>query len=900
MLDEVTIEDRYRTLPETSALPSGGCVMAHCGFCGAELPADARFCGSCGHPVPAIYGDHVTGESKTVFSDPRLPRVLGVDQLSQPHIPMTPGAIPASDPSSDSGLLHTPPPLYDPLTHLPYQPSAPSPQLTQQTSGQQWSQQSLPPPRYQHIVRTPISQKSRTGQQGKTSHKFAGSVSRWIFLVVLALVLILSSGTILVFASSPALALSGSQVVSPGETLHMHGSGFIPGGAVRFTLDNNLPLIPVAQRAPGSTSREIALSTNYLELADSSQSGETVSVSVIGTFSANIPVTTQWQSGVHTIHATESLGSRSAALAITVRASGLGVSPSSLNFNKVAQGQKVFLPLLIGNTGQQRLNWTADAAGASWLSIPTTHGVVDPGNLRQIIYIEADTGNLSLGSYTANVRIISNDGQKQIPVSIQVVQQQNQPVLNLFPSSLDFGTMSAGQQATLQVAVSNLGGQKLNWQVAATDASWLAFSQSSGTIKSGGLPQTVYVTVDTNSLTTGSYTAQLQFTSNGGNASMAATLAVSAAATPTPTSTSSNPPSLTVTPTSLNSNTDCSYTGGEGWLCQVALENPSLTQGDLNWSASASGISGIQFYPSNSGAILPGEASQVYVLVPDTSCPASATLSFVGPANSVNVPWNCPAPTPTPSPTPNGPPILTVTPTQLDPTQSECSTNDGQTYTCQVSLGETNNSQGNANWSASGNLGESFDPSQGQLSPGQSVPVTISNIPCQSDTFTFSGQEGEQPVTVSWSCSPTPSPSPSPTAGPPTLSVTPTQLDPTQSECSTNDGQTYQCQVTLSETSDSQGNANWSASGNLGESFDPSQGQLSPGNSTQVTISNIPCQSDTFTFSGQEGEQSVTVSWSCSPTPTPTPSPSQNGTPTPTPTANIVRWLLVQRFYAVT
>jgi len=781
-------------------------------------------------------------------------------------------------------------------------------------SGQQWPQQQpLPLPRYQHSVRTPISQNSRAGKQSKAPQNFTFSASRWLFLIVLAIVLITGSGAILVFASSPDLTLSGSQVVSPGEILHLHGSGFIPGGTVRFTLDNSLSLAPVAQRVPETSPRyagAAALSVNAMGIAATSLasvSGATVSVSVIGTFDASIPVTAQWQSGAHIIHATESLGSRSAARAVTVQMSGLSVAPSALNFNKVAQGKKVFLPLLIGNTGHRRLNWTAEAVGTSWLSLPTSQGVVDPGNLRQIIYIEANTSNLSLGSYTATLRIASNGGQKQVAVSIQIVQQQNQPVLNLFPSSLDFGTVPAGQQSTLQVAVSNLGGQALTWQVTTTNASWLTFSQSSGTIKSGGLPQTLYVTTNTASLTTGNYTAQLQFTSNGGNISTTASLVVSTATTPTPSPTSSNPPALAVTPGSLSSTTDCSYTQGYGWLCPVTLENPSTTQGDLNWSASASGLSGILFYPSNSGAILPGEASQVYVFIPDTNCYASATLSFVGPINSVNVTWTCPTPPP--------PPTLAVTPQELDPTQ--CSSNDGgQTYTCQVSVGETSDSQGDANWYAYGNLNETFNPASDTLSPGGSDQVQISGIPCQDDTFTFAGQEGEASVSVSWSCSPTPtpspSPSPSPSPTPPVLMVTPPQLDPTQSACNTNDGQTYQCQVTISETSDSQGNANWSASGNLGETFSPSQGQLSPGQSEPVTISNIPCQSDTFTFAGQEGEAPVTVSWSCSPTPTPSPSPSQNGTPTPspspsqnstptpTPTADSARWLLMRRLYSLT
>ena len=125
---------------------------------------------------------------------------------------------------------------------------------------------------------------------------------------------------------------------------------------------------------------------------------------------------------------------------------------------------------------------------------------------------------------------------------------------------------------------------------------------------------------------------------------------------------------------------------------------------------------------------------------------------------------------------------------------------------------------------------------------------------------------------------PTPSPSPThpPTPSPviPNLSVSPYSLN--TSNCSLGGNNTYSCHVTLGE--EQSATVNWSVSDDygLGVTFSPSSGMLSSSGSPQyITISNIPCQHDTFTFSGS-GANRTTATWNCSqppPTYTPTPSP---------------------------
>src|SRR5205814_1703272 len=99
---------------------------------------------------------------------------------------------------------------------------------------------------------------------------------------------------------------------------------------------------------------------------------------------------------------------------------------------------------------------------------------------------------------------------------------------------------------------------------------------------------------------------------------------------------------LSVNPTGFNGNTNCSYAQGQGWFCVINLIN-SKGERSLNWSASSSGLPGISFYPAR-GILPPGYPMSVAVFVPNTTCPATATFTFLGAKKPLNVPWNCTSP----------------------------------------------------------------------------------------------------------------------------------------------------------------------------------------------------------------------------------------------------------------
>lgn len=103
------------------------------------------------------------------------------------------------------------------------------------------------------------------------------------------------------------------------------------------------------------------------------------------------------------------------------------------------------------------------------------------------------------------------------------------------------------------------------------------------------------------------------------------------------------------------------------------------------------------------------------------------------------------------------PPEMTVSAKSLSPADPDCS--GGITNPqCTVTVQETGSSQGPLNWTTSSDMSNDvkFTPPSGTLSPKQSVTVHISNIPCQRGSFTFKGQQGVIPATVSWTCTPRP------------------------------------------------------------------------------------------------------------------------------------------------
>ena len=192
---------------------------------------------------------------------------------------------------------------------------------------------------------------------------------------------------------------------------------------------------------------------------------------------------------------------------------------------------------------------------------------------------------------------------------------------------------------------------------------------------------------------------------------------------------------LIVGPMTLQANTDCTfgtYGSGQGWICSATLISEG-TQRNLNWSVTSHGIAGISVWPAK-GTLPPGSSAQIVIVIPNVTCPASASFTFLGASTPTVATWSC------------VPPKLIASP---DKFTNGC-------IVCTVTLGLATGEQGSLQWkaSSSGISGIKFTASHGTLSAGKPVQVTISvpNTDCHNAAlFTFTGAANA--VRVPWHCS---------------------------------------------------------------------------------------------------------------------------------------------------
>jgi len=391
-----------------------------------------------------------------------------------------------------------------------------------------------------------------------------GCVLRWLLVSLIVIAAIITG----LFLFPPAITLSGSHDVSAGDTLHLHGGGFFPGGSVTFTLDGHVPLlfvdrglpvvaVPHNSEGPGSAALLQALASGQAGQANSP--GKTVNASLSGAFDVAIVVDPRWSLGSHTIRATESIagiGVRSAELAFNVVAgpSRLVVVPPNLDFGMLQEGSRATQDLTLSNPGKQPLNWTAAAGASNWVSLDTSSGTLQPG-ASQAIQVMVDASSLSPGSYSATLAITS--GSENIPVGVTLV-------VTALPTPTPTPTPTATPSPT-------------------------------------PTPTPVIIPTPT------------------------------PRPTPTPTPT---PPRLSARPTSFNlfNDPNCKSSSTSGiWTCYTKLTNNGKVS--LKWSAS----SRASVQPS-SGTLSPGKS--ILVAISGQGC-VNVTVTFSGPANSVDVTVNC-------------------------------------------------------------------------------------------------------------------------------------------------------------------------------------------------------------------------------------------------------------------
>jgi hypothetical protein len=270
----------------------------------------------------------------------------------------------------------------------------------------------------------------------------------------------------------------------------------------------------------------------------------------------------------------------------------LVVSPAFLDFH----GSATELSVSVDNDGDEPLVWSADP-DASWISLPVSAGTVSPHSSASVA-VRVSRSGLTAGTYQSALQFTSNGGSATVTIDMTVSgsppDTTSPPEISLSPISLDFGSATA----VLPVVIENTGGKPLDWQAEPADAFVSVLPAPAGIVAPHS-SASVVVRVSRSGLTAGTYTSALQFTSNGGSATVTIDMTVSGSPPDT-----TSPPKIGLTPTSLNF-------GLTATVLPVVIENTGGKP--LDWQAEPA--DGFVSVSPSSGQVEPGDAESVAIAV---------------------------------------------------------------------------------------------------------------------------------------------------------------------------------------------------------------------------------------------------------------------------------------------
>lgn len=166
----------------------------------------------------------------------------------------------------------------------------------------------------------------------------------------------------------------------------------------------------------------------------------------------------------------------------------LTVSESEINFGNT----EVIKRIQVSNSGTGKLTWEVSSS-ETWITLFPLKDSTYSGN-KEII-ISVNRVGLMPGSYSGQVEIISNGGNKSLTINMSVDEL---PKIDVTPISLSFDL----SKTTLSFNVSNSGGGELDWKLTSNE-NWILFSPSSG--KTSTETDQVNVTVNRIGLSPGNY-----------------------------------------------------------------------------------------------------------------------------------------------------------------------------------------------------------------------------------------------------------------------------------------------------------------------------------------------------------------------------------------------------------
>lgn len=686
--------------------------MKQCEFCGASMANEADFCGKCGR-VPSQVAQRATGISD--LSTINMENAPDLDDdtqttlsLSGKHLvprspsgvlrPVTLIPIPDGEEEEDEeeeerrraalfgmGLplmgeiayqpAPGPAPVIQgtpPLAHVPTISGTPTVQGntlfgpgSPATSGNPPPLPHVHPP--QPLFQPPPVRPAQppTGPTGQPSGGAPGCLPLAAILVAAILLILATSFGLGLTVFAPGLSLSGNSTVTPGGDLALHGHNFLPNSSVTLTLDGGVPLYFARQQTPAqlSTHATSALNSTGLVLYSFLQSAKNnvISARGDGTFNVTVQISPTLAPGHHTIHASEGVSHRSAALPFTIALSSPTATatatatptattpvptptpsptptatpvppptlscatPGNLALGPISEfsSQIASAGVTLCTAGTGTLTWKAswNQNQAPWLKMNQSSGFIQAPNQVQAT-VSASAANLGAGTYTATITFTGLESGTVQTVNVTLTVKTS--CVSAAPQGLRFAGVAgtSDPNGSQNVTITNCG-LTSNWSASIDNgSSWLSLSSRSGTLK-GGATRTISVTASNLNagLQAGTYQDSIIFTIGADTATVSVTLVVQPA-----------PPTISATNASCQANSD-----GVG-ICTTTLTNDSSTTA-LSWSAS-SNTSGVSERPASDTIAAAGTES-VTIVVSASACGTAVTVTFTAPGNTATITVNC-------------------------------------------------------------------------------------------------------------------------------------------------------------------------------------------------------------------------------------------------------------------
>lgn len=172
----------------------------------------------------------------------------------------------------------------------------------------------------------------------------------------------------------------------------------------------------------------------------------------------------------------------------------LSVSPKEIDLGAIAPGTEETAVLNIKNLGAGAVNWTllkpegwfcqdeqkiSGNVGGKSSAVKIRIRQVKAGgeakakgaNGTVLLSLETETKTMNCkkelapGSFRETLKIASNAGTRSIFIKFKINPTGNEPVLEVYPQRVDFGTVNAGEQVTRRLALTNKGRDMLKWSV---------------------------------------------------------------------------------------------------------------------------------------------------------------------------------------------------------------------------------------------------------------------------------------------------------------------------------------------------------------------------------------------------------------------------------------------------